>query len=413
VQPYQVWDWGGKDFPLGSVPYEQVSALDIVPNEPVQVSQAQSGSAGTGFGDNYQLFLNFLNPSPDQSDPTYQQYQQQLTDDSRKLFNLQQDAQIAYRNFADSSKSTESYQDWLTNEGSTFGSRITMAQSRVQGDMDELTEYSKHLKGPVAAAIQRYVQGLLQIRSQSGNPVTVAPWYTGQTPYEHVMEITGNNFGGNATHGSSNSFTINQSTETYQNQEVWSTAGATFLDWFGIELGGRFDQIDTSLFASDYTVSFNFQDLAAITVTPGSWYNGAMPTNYWKGPFFPGYSGFQSGGSVYYFGRGGSLARQYTALVVGYRPTIELNAGNSFAQYLKDHISSESVVWIGPFAFEGSGGSDATRGKIEINGARITAKGQGDWPYVVAKVSNWTVPPRPSAMAGKAAATTSGARRRR
>jgi hypothetical protein len=80
-------------------------------------------------------------------------------------------------------------------------------------------------------------------------------------------------------------------------------------------------------------------------------------------------------------------------MVVGYRPTIELNAGDEFASYFDKQISAEATVWIGPFAFGGKGGSEDTKSTVTVDGATITAASQGNWPYIVAMVSNWTVPP--------------------
>lgn len=61
-----------------------------------------------------------------------------------------------------------------------------------------------------------------------------------------------------------------------------------------------------------------------------------------------------------------------------------------------EKIQGEGVLWIGPFAFEAEGGSETTKSSIEVDGSTITAKGLGDWPYVVALVSNWTAPPQTS-----------------
>ena len=52
------WNWGGKNPPMGSLPYQQVQFLNIVPASP-QVDPNTYGMK-QGFGDQYRMFLNFL-----------------------------------------------------------------------------------------------------------------------------------------------------------------------------------------------------------------------------------------------------------------------------------------------------------------------------------------------------------------
>ena len=395
VQPYAVWNWGGNDYPMGSIPVQQVNYLNNVPNDPLLNSQTASGSAGTGFADNYSYFLNFINPTPQQPNKDYQALQQVLTNDTRKLYTTNQNATIAFNNFVKTSHSTETKAQWLANEGAPFQAQISAAQQKVQQDNAQLTNFANALKGPVAKAKTQYDNGLLQSQDQTGNPITVAGWTTDQTPYDYVNTITNNNPGGDAVAGSKRSFSISQDTGQYSNSRVYTQAKlGGFWSWFGIDAGGSFEQVDTSSFTSNYSVTFSFQDLTTIPITPGPWYSPAALTNYKQGPFFPGYSGFKSGNNVYYFGEDGNIARIYTAMVVGYRPKIDLNAGNSFASSFQQKVSAQATVWIGPFAFQGSGGSEDTKGSFEVNGADISAQGQGDWPYILALVSNWTVPPQ-------------------
>jgi len=391
VQPSNWWDWGGQAYPPGSVPWQQVAALDLVPNDPLQNVQQQG--AGAGFSSNYQLFLNFLNPNPSVTDPKYQGLQQALTNANSNLYTVQENALIAFKNFVNSTQSTETYTAWLSNEGAAQNGLIAQAQQQANSAQSAVTTYVSSLNTPVTTALATYKQGLLVVQNQGGQPQTVAPWFTDHTPYSYVVAITGNNFGGDASNGSSRSFAINQSTDQYSNSEVYGEAGFSFLDWFGIEAGGSFKQIDTSSYASSYSVEFSFQDLSTIEVTPGPWYSPGMPTNFAHGPFSPGYSGFKSGSNIYYFGPQGNLGRMYTSMVVGYRPKVVLNAGTEFASYFNQQIKAEGAVWIGPFVFEAEGGSDTTKGSVEVDGATITATGQGNWPYIVAMVSNWTVPP--------------------
>ena len=114
---------------------------------------------------------------------------------------------------------------------------------------------------------------------------------------------------------------------------------------------------------------------------------------YQNGPFFEGYSGFQSGANTYFFGPGGQLARQISALIVGYRPSITLTATDAFVSQVQTQYEAEGGLIIGPFAFEAAGGSSSEADSVQFSGATIKAQSNGNWPYIVAIVSGWTVDP--------------------
>lgn len=108
----QPWNWG-QNPPMGSVPYQQVQFLNIVPTSPL-VDPNDYGMK-QGFGDQYKMFLNFL--MADGGDEG-QALQQKISDASHNLFQIQSSVNVAYQNFKQQTGSTESYKDWLDNEDS-------------------------------------------------------------------------------------------------------------------------------------------------------------------------------------------------------------------------------------------------------------------------------------------------------
>lgn len=392
IQPFQAWDWGGENYPIGMVPYEQVAALDNVPNTPVENSEGE-GAAGRGFADRYLLFLRMLEPKIT-DDPEYKRLQRDVRDAQDKLNSATNSAEAAWANYKKRTTSTMSFTEWLDGPGAAYNSTILQATKELTAAGAAQDAYAEKFQDAISDALATYTGGLLEVNGPFG-PVEVAPWLTSDRPFDYVRKITGDHFGGPAVKGSPRSFEIDSSSAEYSASEVWAEAEASFLDWFVIAGGGSYEKVDVSSFSTDYTISFAFEDLETIEVYPGDWYNGAMLGGFANGPFATGFSGFKQGTDRYFFGAQGELARMYTNLVVGYRPTITLDAGEAFSSYLHQRIEGGGVLWIGPFAVEAGGGSDTTKGTVSFDGSAISIKGQGDWPYIVAKLSQWTVSPTP------------------
>jgi hypothetical protein len=188
---------------------------------------------------------------------------------------------------------------------------------------------------------------------------------------------------------------FNQSSAAYNYSSQYSQSTSETDFWFVSVLEeDTWSQVDMSQFSSDYTVNFHFQDLTTVAVSPGQWYNSGVAAVHKNGPYYQGYSGFaDAAGDAYFFGQGGLLARQVTGMVVGYRPTLTISAGSSFAQYMQEQSSSASGLQVGPFYVSlDSSSSMGESGSMSVSNDTITVTGEGDWPYIIAFVSEWTVP---------------------
>jgi hypothetical protein len=396
ISPSQIWDWGGTQGSLAGLTFPQYQALNQVPISPG--GDGSTWGSTSGFDSIYNTWLTVaLNPTPGQNDPQRTQLQTAVNTATEALNTAQQTAFTNYKNFVQSTQSTEAYQAWLTNEGAAYSASVGNAQYNLTIAQNALTAYVASKSSAVQGAIQAYKNGLSSVISPITNqPVQVGGWATSEFAYNYVNTITQNNPGGRATRGNATSFEVSQATSSYDYQKTWATAETGFVwDFFLGEGEGSWSSVSTESFSSEYSLKFSFGDLTVIQVTPGSWYTAGVPLVLGKnGPYNEGFSGFQSGGDTYFFGPpAGVLERVITAIVVGYQPQVTITAGGSFATTLQTKWNAEGGIIIGPFEFGASAGGNSEHDTFSADGATVTLTNNGSWPYIVAFVSNWVVPP--------------------
>ncbi len=392
IYPFEVWNWGGQST-LPTMTFQQYQVLNPVPSSPVNNTNA--AASAQGFGETYQNWLYVLNGQPGQTDPQYLRLQQAVSVASGTLATDQNTAAAAYANFVSSTSSTETYTQWLANEGAPYGAQITLDKGTLTNAQTALSNYLANMSGPITNAASQYNGNLVSVVNPAGQQVKVPGWFTSQSPYSYVLGITGQNFGGNATKGNALSVSFNQASSSYDYSSQYSQS-TTEKDYFFVSVleNNTWSQVDMSQYSSDYTVNFNFQDLTTVAVTPGQWYNSGLVGVHKNGPYYQGYSGFaDTAGDTYFFGQGGLMARQVTAMVVGYRPTLTISAGSAFATFMQQQQSSASGVQVGPFYVDFSSSSSfGQAGTMSVSNDTITVTGTGDWPYIIAFSSEWTVP---------------------
>jgi hypothetical protein len=396
ISPYQVWDWGGPQGSLAGLTYPQYLALNQVPISPG--ADSTTWGSTEGFDSIYNIWLNSaLDPNPGVNDPQEQQLQNTVNTAITGLATAQQTAFTSFKNFALSSQSTETYTQWLQNEGTAYAASVTGAQATLTSAQTALAAYNASKSSAVQSAVKAYNAGLSYVTSPITNqPVQVAGWATSEFAYNYVNMITGNNPGGRATKGNAVSFSVNQESSYYDYQHTWASAETGFVwDFFLGEGEGSWSSVSTESFSSEYSLSFSFGDLSVIQVSPGTWYTPGIPAVLGaNGPYNENYSGFQSGSDTYFFGPpAGQLERMITALVVGYQPQVSVTAGGSFATTLQTQWEAEGGLVIGPFEFGAKGGGNTENDTFSASGATATLTNNGAWPYIVAIVSNWVVSP--------------------
>ena len=386
--------------------YDQYMALNQVPISP----GGDSTTWGTtqGFDSIYNLWMTkALDPSPGQNDPQRQKLRNAVDSALIEYNTAVQTATTNFMNFAQSTKSTETYKEWLGNEGAAFSASVTAAQNDLTIAKNVLTAYMASEPSAVSDAVTAYKNGLRYITSPIDNaPTQVAGWGTSEFAYNYVNTITQNNPGGRATNGNAMSFSVNQATSSYDYQHTWATAETGLVwDFFLGEGEGSWSRVSTESFSSEYSMTFSFGDLSVIQVYHGSWYTPGLPALLGKnGPYNENYSGFQSGNDTYYFGPpSGQLERMITAFVVGYQPQVSITSSSSFASTLKQSWETEGGLMIGPFEFGASAGGDSENDQFSSSDATVTLQNNGKWPRIVAFVSNWVVPPAEASLTGQSA----------
>ncbi len=406
ISPYQIWDWGLTQGSLAGLTWPQYIALNQVPISPG--SDSTTWGSAPGFDSTYNLWMTVaLNPIPGQNDPQLLRLRTDVNSATIGLATANQTAFTNYKNFVSSSKSTETIAQWLQNEGIAYTSSIATAQTTLTYATNAFNAYYASKSSAIQAALTSYNNGLSNVTNEITNqPTQVAGWGTSEFAYNYVNTITGNNPGGQAINGNAMSFSVNQATDTYDYQHTWAAAETGFAwDFFFGEGEGSWSSVSTESFASEYSLTFSFGDLSVIQVSPGAWYTPGVPAVLGRnGPYNENYSGFQSGTDTYFFGPpSGALERLTTAMVVGYQPQVTITAGDSFASSLKTSWESEGGLVIGPFEFGASGGGNSENDQFSSSGATATLTNKGTWPYIVAFVSNWVVPPNGASLSGQRA----------
>jgi hypothetical protein len=395
ISPFQIWDWGGTQGGLAGMTYPQYMALDQVPRSPT----ASSNSWGTspGFDSIYNGFLTVaLNPFPAAGDPEYVSLQNTVSRANGTVGDATATAVANYRNFVQSTSSTESFSQWLANEGAVYQTGIATAQAALTTAQNALNGYVASKSTAVSNATAAYAKNLGYVTSPITNqPVQAAGWAVSEAAYDYVNKITRNNPGGTAVAGNAQSFDVNQSTSQYNYQKQWGGGGLDgIFDFFAGWGEGEWSSVSTSQFSSSYDLKFSFGDLSVIGVAPGQWWTQGVVSLLGKnGPYNQGYSGFQSGNNTFFFGPGGQLQRMITGLVVGYQPSVAVTAGGSFAQQLKSQWESSGGILIGPFGFGASAGGNSENDTFNAQGATATVTNNGAWPYILAFVTNWVQAP--------------------
>ena len=392
--PYVIWNWGEKSKTPG-LTYDQFQYLDRVPETPV--ADYQSFGAKQGFGDQYSLFLQSIDDIPSEKNKAYEALLQAQDDAIGALGTVESEITAAFQNYLDAG-GEETRTVWLNNEGSSYKLRLATAKDAVQQATRRVNAFRQALAGPIRNALEKYQENQVNIPNPLNpqKPLQVPGWGTSATPYNHVLDITGDNFGGKATKGAAGSFGITAASSKYDYEKVYGEGEAGLeTDFFGIRLEGSYEKVDMSSFSSEYSITFQFQDLASIAVNPGAWWTGGIVGTYQNGPYFPFRpTGFdKGGGKPYFFGNGGLLARQINSLIVGYRPSVIVDGGETFATSVKEAIKGSGALRVGPFTVGGGGGSIDSSGSVTFDGAQITIEAAGDWPYIVAVNSGYTVDP--------------------
>ena len=398
IYPYQTWDWGGQRPVDHSYSYEQFLALNVVPATPGQNSSEDAGASQSGFDLAYQNWFDHLAIGDLAHDKHYQQLQDDLNNANTKYTDDYLNAKNVWKN--ETGGNGESFEKWLNDPGQ-FGTltQINEDKQNVVAQEAELDNYRKRIQTPINNITKEFANPGYQANvtnPNSGKSIPVRIWGTDPiNPYKYVEQITGNNFGGNASNGKAASASFKQTSSQYDYSKVYGEGGAgVWDDFIMIDTGGTYEKIDWTKFSDSYGIEIAWQDLGNISVTPDQWFAGTNITSFGKGPYSTGFSEYQNGNDNFFFGPSGAICRIYKNLIVAYRPTITISAGSSFSSYLFEQFNSEDGILIGPFYFGSKQTSTHQKSTAKTSGGKITIQSNDDWPLIVGMISAWTLPPQ-------------------
>jgi len=414
IYPFSPWDWGGRDAMTGTTTYQQYAMLDAVPANPTSNQMAAPAPSASGFDVAYQNWFDTLAVGNFMHDSHYQQLQDQLTNANNTYVTDYSNAQNVWTNQTGGNNPTMTFTQWLASPaGFTYNNQLTTDQSNVTAVTAEMSDYRARIQNPIAAIEAAYGNTNYQgnvTDPNSGKSYPVRLWTTvPANPYAYVEEITNGTFGGDAVKGNAVSFTVSSTTDTYDYSSFYAEGGAGIWDDFiGFEAGGSYQSIDWSQFESEYSITFAFQDLVTVTVDPEGWFAGANITSFGQGPYADGFSAFAQAGDNFFFGPGGALSRIYSGLIVGYRPTITVTAGESLTTYLQTKWEEEDGIEIGPFFFGSESSGETESSSVTTSNGSLVLTSTADWPMIVGMKSAWTLAPaaqaaqaaQPAALAG-------------
>jgi hypothetical protein len=352
IYPYTTWDWGGKNPVAGSYSYEEWATLNVVPSDPQLNGNSNAGASMSGFDASYATWFNTLAIGDLAKDTHYQSLQSQL---AAAINKSNADNQNINNIWMNQTQGNGSFAVWLS-EQQGYQATINEDSENITALQTELNTYRGQIEAPLASLTQAYNN--THYMSYVTDPNTAAQvqlrvWNTTSypNPWAYLMDVTNNTFGGNATKGNGVSFSFNESAENYEYSQYYSeVGGGGWDDFIVVETGGTFEQIDWSSFSSSYSMTFDFQDMQTVPVTTEGWYSGTYIGDFGNGPYATGFSAFESGNDNYFFGAGGGLSRIYTGLIVGYRPTVTINASEDFSNYVFQKCSEEDGVASGLLA---------------------------------------------------------------
>lgn len=397
IYPYTPWDWGGRDPVANSYSYEQWQTLNVVPAQPTINVNENAAASQSGFDNAYHNWFTWLALGDYEQNPHYKELNDQLTNMTSTYTTTYQNAKNQWLN--QTGGTGESLEKWLNDTGQAgLLMQVQQDKTNMVNAQKQLNDYVNRISGPINAISADFDNTDYQsfvTDPNSGKSIQVRTWGTSPAnPYKYVEQITGNNFGGNATSGTASQFSFNSKTEEYDYEATYGAAGfAIDFDFIGVEAEGGYEKIDWSQFDEEYSISVSFQDLVTIDVSPGQWFSGSNLTTYAKGPYTKGFSEFNDGTDNYFFGEGGALCRIYKRIIAGYRPTITISGGSSFATYLKEKWETESGIMIGPFLFGGATEHTKEKSTLKVSDGKIIITSEADWPMILGMTSSWTIAP--------------------
>jgi hypothetical protein len=352
IYPFTTWDWK-----IASLGFTTAAQWDFVSAVPQFSATGQYTSGGTTFNDAYGQMLNIV--SADTTDPKLKAD----IETARNVLTLAtNNYDTIYRQAVDAWKTETGgtndpvFTNWLGGfSGRTWKVKLDSAFREVESSQRVLNQLLGETTTPgLKEAQDRLANKDFYTKFEDSNldKFPVVPAYSiGMDATTWLNKVQ------SGTGGSSGTLSFSNSQKQYDYKNTWAGGSASVGNFFwSVQVGGSWQRIDE--FASDNSVevTVNFKAWDQISISAGRWYNGAFVSSVQKGPFVRGYSGGGEGAKAVW-GKNGIMSAQKVGMVVCYKPSFEIKVSSSSFSSFLDKWKVSGGVRIGPFQFDGGGGS--------------------------------------------------------
>ncbi|MDB5645051.1 hypothetical protein [Methylobacterium sp.] len=395
--PPTAWDWGGASAGLHGATWDEYVALNRVLSAPN--SDTRRWGSSDGFDAIYHALITTALKPVSENDPEYEKLQAQANEDLEALQSAITGASTDFDNYLQANpKSSVTYQAWLEGDGAAHKAEIDGVKATCATSRQNLSDFVLSKDGPIKDALAKYTAGLTEIVDPTTQQKTkVGAWSVSKRAIDYVNEITNKEPGAPAKDVTK--ISIKKDSATYDFDRVWGEGSFKtegFLDFFTAKANGSYEKIDTSGAASDYAIDIELGGFQAIPVSPGQWFDPGFlntaatePDNYNEN-----FSPFEKDGARYFFGPGGSLERQITAIVVAYQPSITVKVSEQFSTTMSQTWHAAGQIDIGPFSFGGSAEGQKSASTFTSSGDSFTVANKEPWPVIIGFLTEFVVKPQ-------------------
>jgi len=359
--PFVTWDW-----PVTNVGYTSAAQHDFCSAVPQFSATGAYASAGTEYNDAYGQMLRVV--AADTSDPALEAKISQ----ARNVLNLAiNDYDITYRQARDAyvretgGTNVPTFTEWLGSySGKAWSTQIAAASSTVDAKNRVLVQLLSETTTPgLNDALGRLGNENYYTKLQDPTLATfpAVPAYSlGMDATTWLQKVKA------GTGGSTGQITFANSHAEYDYKKTWAGGSASVGNFFwSVNVGGSWERIDE--FGSDNSleVGVSFKAWDTISIEAGRWYNGAFVRSVSEGPFIRGYSAGGGDGTKAVWGKDGIMGVQKVGMVVCYKPSFLIKVSSSTFTSFSQKWEVSAGVRIGPFTFNGGGGSTSSGWKAD------------------------------------------------
>jgi hypothetical protein len=356
IYPFTTWDW-----PITPNGYTSAAQWDFCSAVPQFSATGQYTSAGTAFNDAYGAMLNIVSAAT--TDPklatAIEQARNMLQLATNNYDTVYAQSKVAYISETGGTNSPV-FTEWLGSLGGrSWKVQLDSAWHNVQAQQDVYNQLLSETTTPGLKDAQSRLSNTDYYTKFQDPSLSTFP----QAPaYSLAMDATTwLNKVKSGTGGSKGSIGFENSQSEYDYKKTWAGGSTSVGNFFwSVNIGGSWQRIDEFATDSSLKVVVNFEAWDQISIQAGRWYNGAFVSAISNGPFIRGYSPYGDGDVKAVWGPDGIMSVQKVGMIVCYKPSFTISVSESTFNSFSEKWSVSSGLRIGPFNFNGGGGSSSS-----------------------------------------------------